>query len=133
MGTPSGSEDWAGLSFTPSTMREFVTHLANATYDGYLLDKPLRECPGLLPDIAHPALARTCLFQRHRGPSGATGWPVLMLGGSGSRSALHFDAWGAPFWAAVLKGRKRFRVVPDTPATFERCDGRREKSYLLRH
>ena len=39
-------------------------------------------------------------------------WPSLMAGVPGSRSELHYDEAGLPFWMAVLRGTKLFRILP---------------------
>lgn len=72
------------------------------------------ECPILRAKIVVPPFATECLLQNYMVPNerGDYTWPTLMVGPRGTRSELHTDNGGLPFWMAVHKGHKHFRVLP---------------------
>jgi hypothetical protein len=121
------STEWGG--FEPSErgshaqpLKAFVARLAELAPDcaaargselecgQYLFDFNLRcACPAFLETfelLPHFGGDLVPLTQEIESP-----WPVLIVGGAGSRSALHVDNSFLPFWLTVLEGRKRFRVV----------------------
>lgn len=81
------------------------------------------ECTKLFDSIHIPKYFSHCALQRHyvhaRNDSELLPmverpfqWPSLMAGQRGSRSELHYDQAGLPFWMAILRGHKLFRVLP---------------------
>mmetsp|Transcript_12794 Transcript_12794/g.38373 ORF Transcript_12794/g.38373 Transcript_12794/m.38373 type:complete len:385 (+) Transcript_12794:218-1372(+) len=137
-----GGAQWAGLLFGDEVpLVDFIDSLqqdaAGSGTDhtpppqrpryGFDLSVPL-ECAKLLTTVQFPKYFSRCALQRHyvhaQNDSGLPprgerpfGWPSIMMGQRGSRSELHYDQAGLPFWMSVLRGRKLFRVLPATENT----------------
>jgi hypothetical protein len=123
---------WARLDFVGSRpLSEFAEYMRAGDEAGpsdspiYGFDLNLaHECPMLLENFAVPKYFSECALQRHYvHAANATGldsaldrraflWPSMMMGEKGTRSELHYDQAGLPFWMAVLRGRKLFRMLP---------------------
>ena len=132
---PTGDR-WAGLKHVENMpIRQFTQKLERAELDdgrdtgggehgermyGFDLNLML-ECPEMLKEIRVPKYFSWCALQRHyvHSPAHSTPfgmekftWPSLMAGVPNSRSELHYDEAGLPFWMAVLRGQKLFRMLP---------------------
>ena len=115
----------------------------------YLHDKPIDVlCPRLLDALRVPAYFPVDMLRQpgaqwarsYRHGCNAShglgskfnnvGHPSLFLGREGTRSGLHADGHSASFWMAVLRGKKRFRLVsPSDAYSFKPldCKPRRKK------
>jgi len=132
---------WARLEFMgDALLRDFAEKLRASDVDnragnggtvagadvryGFDLNLAL-ECTALLENFVLPPHFGECALQRHyvhamngsQLPHPLSGrrsfsWPSLMMGQRGTRSELHYDQAGLPFWMAVLRGRKLFRMMP---------------------
>ena len=128
----AAGDRWARLNFIGSKpLSEFTEYMRAGDEAGpsarpiYGFDLNLaHECPMLLESFAVPKYFSECALQRHyvhatnaTGLESALGrrafsWPSMMMGEKGTRSELHYDQAGLPFWMAVLRGRKLFRMLP---------------------
>ena len=66
-------------------------------------------CPQLLA-VVDPLVYFKGDILPHASPP-RSGWPALILGPGGSRSAQHVDSNFLPFWLTLLSGVKNFRAV----------------------
>lgn len=131
-----GGAEWAGLLFgQEEPLQDFIESVRagedTATDADRAVSAPtygfdfsvVNECTELFQKIDIPKYFSYCALQRHYVHATndadlpplyerAFQWPSLMMGQRGSRSELHYDQAGLPFWMAVLRGRKLFRVLP---------------------
>ena len=134
-----GDRPWAGMEWANQVpLRDFTSKMERfdkLQQEGKTIEKknviygfdfPLStECPNLLKNFYVPRYFSTCTFQRNIGhaknqdglPGPISdgrrfGWPSLMMGQPHSRSELHYDEAGLPFWMAVFRGKKFFRMLP---------------------
>ncbi|CAK0824988.1 unnamed protein product, partial [Prorocentrum cordatum] len=115
-----GSADWAALRDAGEMpLGEYLATQFGRDGDGgrrgdalYGLEMSLRnECPALLEDLRIPALFADDMLATYY-KKGA--WPTLIIGPGGSQSGLHRDTHDLPFWMAMFRGRKRWRIfLPD--------------------
>jgi len=71
------------------------------------------ECPALLQRFTAPSFASGDLMGDLKYHDGRHmySWPSLMSGPAGTGSELHTDNDGLPFWMALHRGRKHYRVM----------------------
>lgn len=121
------SEQWANLVMEGvMPLEDFVQYVEEESQEQenklYGFDLVIRqECPELLPFFKVPRFCNECVlqsdhvrghFQEEFDEEAIFAWPTMMIGPQGSTSALHVDNEGLPFWMALLKGRKHWRVLP---------------------
>jgi hypothetical protein len=113
--------DWAALKDAgqlplPKYLSSQFGHGNSSRRHGalYGLEMSLRnECPALLEDLRIPSLFADDMLVKYY-KKGA--WPTLIIGPQGTQSGLHRDTHDLPFWMAMFRGRKRWRVfAPDDP------------------
>lgn len=109
------SGDWAALKEVGSKnlseylQGEFGHPARPAGEKMYALEMSLRsECPKLLADIRIPAFFSDDMLLRYHD---RISWPTLIAGPQGTRSGLHRDTHNLPFYMAMFKGRKQWRIL----------------------
>lgn len=133
---PGAGSGWAGInSLKPGLSREEVSlpdfiaqlqqeeqaataaniHPTDLLDGRYGFDYTLaKDCPEMLKEFKTPRFASEDILQEflHPNPDGNFGWPTMLMGPRGTRTELHSDHAGLPFWMSLHRGRKLFRVLP---------------------
>ena len=106
----TNDQRWVVLvEYDKSEIKQDAQYLYDRIEDqAYLKNVLDRELP-LATEVvaAHPkdAAAPAALIDR---------WPSLFAQPAGARCGLHVDAHGTHFWQAVVRGRKQWRIFPQS-------------------
>ena len=115
-----GGGKWAGQAAAANTtLGAFLRGGARAEFkDEYLFDWNVqRSCPSLLDGFEVPKYFAQDLLQRL--PAGShyrDYWPSLFVGGGGTGSEMHVDAWCSHFWMLLVSGSKQWTIFPKQDA-----------------
>eukprot|EP00466_Bigelowiella_natans_P009883 jgi/Bigna1/81785/fgenesh1_pg.84_\ len=76
------------------------------------------QCPILTRDFKIPKYFSQCLLQTLSRKDAARNpknvryfWPTMMIGSPQTRSEIHYDDDGLPFWMGLVRGKKLFRIL----------------------
>jgi len=114
-----GSEEWLDMDGFTRYMEGGYNHQRDWQERRYGFDYNLLDrCPSLSRDFKIPKYFSHCVLQKGEREDAASElnniryfWPTMMAGPPSTRSEVHYDDDGLPFWMALLSGRKVFRVL----------------------
>lgn len=110
--TKAGSGNWGQIrDLGVKDMKDFIQEIMIDTDEKelYGFDYQVKTmCPWMLSKFTMPDIFTDCMVQHFQ----IYNWPTVMIGPTNTRSELHFDIDGLPFWMLLGRGKKHFRVMP---------------------